>query len=709
MYGGALLSDDTGMGKTYTALAVAQRFPSLVIVAPAALRAMWINALIETACDARFVSYEQLSRGQQRQGGALAIVDEAHHARNPRTRRYAALARLTMGGATLLLTATPVHNRLAEVRAQLALFLGARAYTLGSEDLLAVIVRRRHDVLRDVVRLPRIAPPVTLRVAHATDVLRELQRLPPALPAADDGAADALLRLGLLRAWTSSDAALRATLRRRLHRAEALRHALESGRFPTRRELLAWSTIDDTVQLAFPELMASSTPAEIVGLRRTLDAHASGVRRILDAVDAGPANDSARSALLAQIAADHRGEQLVAFTQFTDTARAMYRALRPRGGVALVTSHGAIITSGRVSREEIVRRFGTARRQRDCPRFPLDVLIATDVLSEGLNLQGASVLVHLDLPWTVARLEQRLGRLRRMESAHARISVYSIGPPAKARILAGIVRVLQRKARLMVTMGSDVDVWSQAPLLSSRDPPGVPGGDLTSLAEELRAVLRTWLPSGMPTREHETAERGMAAAFTTDLDVPWSALMLAQIDGQPTLVAVAPTGATTHPAAVLRVARLASQPGLEDPFTFGDPGELASGPAGDAYRTATRWCAERQGGALTAAALDAPSSAHLRVLRRLAASVASCTRRERAAIAAGVAEVRRAVLAARGAGAEHALSEWLSAEAAMVDRGARAKIAALRELLPDSTHHRLSGNRSETLLVALLVLLRRGR
>ena len=61
-YGGALLADDVGMGKTFTALAVARGSAGIVIVAPAALRGMWQRATERAAVPARFVSFEWLSR-----------------------------------------------------------------------------------------------------------------------------------------------------------------------------------------------------------------------------------------------------------------------------------------------------------------------------------------------------------------------------------------------------------------------------------------------------------------------------------------------------------------------------------------------------------------------------------------------------------------------------------------------------------------------
>lgn len=93
--GGALLCDAVGVGKTYVALAVAARYERCVIVAPAGLRDMWTRAIAATAVRATVVSLESLGRRRERPGSVpLVIVDEAHHLRNPATRRYDAAARL---------------------------------------------------------------------------------------------------------------------------------------------------------------------------------------------------------------------------------------------------------------------------------------------------------------------------------------------------------------------------------------------------------------------------------------------------------------------------------------------------------------------------------------------------------------------------------------------------------------------------------------
>src|SRR5262249_624433 len=100
---------------------------------------------------------------------------------------------------------------------------------------------------------------------------------------------------------------------------------------------------------------------------------------------------------------------------------------------------------GRISREAAIAQFSprpglVPEAHHDIER--IDLLITTDLLSEGLNLQEASVIVHLDLPWNPARLDQRVGRALRLGSRHEPVTVYSIAPPASAE------RVLRIEARL---------------------------------------------------------------------------------------------------------------------------------------------------------------------------------------------------------------------------------------------------------------------
>ena len=83
----------------------------------------------------------------------------------------------------------------------------------------------------------------------------------------------------------------------------------------------------------------------------------------------------------------------------------------------------------------------------------IDLLITTDLLSEGLNLQRASVVVHLDLPWNPARLDQRVGRVLRFGSTHERVHVYALAPPASADRLLQLERRLRAGNRWPCRVG----------------------------------------------------------------------------------------------------------------------------------------------------------------------------------------------------------------------------------------------------------------
>src|SRR6185503_18608445 len=120
---GALLADDVGLGKTFVALAVARGWGDTVVIAPAALRDTWRDAARRASVVIRFVSVESLGRrGAPPANPALVIVDEAHHLRSPKTRRFAAATSLCRAAKVLLLSATPIQNRLADLRTILSLF-----------------------------------------------------------------------------------------------------------------------------------------------------------------------------------------------------------------------------------------------------------------------------------------------------------------------------------------------------------------------------------------------------------------------------------------------------------------------------------------------------------------------------------------------------------------------------------------------------------
>src|SRR6185437_7970565 len=206
------------------------------------------------------VSYTALGRDDAPAGPFdFIVMDEAHHARTPATRRYARLAALAARAPVLLLTATPIRNARRDLAALIALYLGAQAYTLSDAALAQYIVRRERSDVRGVA-IPQATEPRWLAVGDDSELLGHILELPPPLPPADGGSGGAL--------------------RRRLVRAAALDAALAQQHRLTRRELSDWVCGDDAVQLALPGLFAA-LPVDDHALREVLATHVAALRELL--------------------------------------------------------------------------------------------------------------------------------------------------------------------------------------------------------------------------------------------------------------------------------------------------------------------------------------------------------------------------------------------------------------------------------------------
>lgn len=483
-YRGALLADDVGFGKTFTALAVAQSYRHVHVLAPAGLQPMWRDAIARAGLpDAMVHSLHGYSRRRHTPlagaGRTLVIVDEAHYLRQRRTQRYANVAVAVVGCDLLLVSATPLHNHPGELRALMALFRGARADSMDASTLGALIVRR------DAVRAPAVEAGAVVPVVSTQEMLPRVRRhrplvvpqdratldrllaLPAPLPAHDGAMAAALIKLGLLRAWCSSDAALLHALSQRLHRGEAMRSALMAGRHPTNAELRAWVVGDDAMQLAFPELMASQEVAT-GPLLDVLERHLDAVRA-LKAHHTGTARGDLQRALhVRTIRQQFPNVPIVAFSQYTKTVHALYRALHDIAGVGLLTGAAGRIASGAVHRQDMLARFAPRASGRPPPpaHHAVTLLLATDLVAEGVNLQDAGIVVHLDLPWTSALTVQRVGRCVRLGSPHSTVHVFRLAAARPARralrLEARIARKLRMARRMVGSSSHHVAVASSA-------------------------------------------------------------------------------------------------------------------------------------------------------------------------------------------------------------------------------------------------------
>lgn len=641
---GAMLADEAGLGKTFVAVALMRDAARPLLVIPAALRAMWRDALSAAEVRATIVTYSALSRGTVPAGDFdLIVLDEAHHARTASTLRYAVLASLCARATVLLITATPVHNRRTELSALFALFLGARAYTLSDEEIVAHIVRRAREDVSVAVKVPDAAPPVWLSVRDDSPLLNALLVLPPPVPPSDGGAGGILLTWSLLRQWASSRGALAGALRRRIARGIALESALEEGRYPDRRELRAWSCADDAIQLAFPQLVAG--PAlEPHALLQLVRAHLDAVRALLARARDGANIDASRAAAIRELRARHSGEKILAFSQYADTVHAMYEQLSGIGAMAALTSRGARIASGRLSRQETLARFAPRASGVAPPPAAerIDLLLTTDLASEGLNLHDASVVVHLDLPWTPARLEQRVARSRRIGALHARTHSYALAPPASTESVLAVEQRLRAKLRTMEEVIGSTGAVLPAPVDApvNRDS----GTSSAERREQVHRRLLEWSAQGVGQSSNRVVVACVAA--------PRPAILALALDGAHATLAASldDDELTDDTVTVLRAIELASGPdaALDDRVRAGS------------VARAERWLALRAG-AEAGGALAWRGASRRLALRRIAGLASRAPHHRRALLAPLAMAARRVVSAPYALGAERVLDELASA------------------------------------------------
>jgi len=510
-HGGALLADAVGLGKSYVALAVAlARQEPFSLVVPAVLVSQW-RQLTERfgVSDVQVVTHESLSTSTNRptvrpSARPTVLVDEAHRFRNPETNRYRALARLVVGSKVLLVTATPIHNSTADLLHLLRLFLRDHALAALGVPSLRNAARREADrslahaaVARLIVARSRErvqtgygggGGPIAMVFPRATTDARRAAPIAPALldelvtgvaSLKSGGAAAPLLRLMLLRRLGSSVAAFRAALNRHDAYLELVSRAATEGRALTPREFQRCfpRAAESDIQLVLFPLMLEQPPSRASVVARDRETLARLRSLIANAGPEDPKADALNRLLSGTPA------KTIVFTDAQPTARYLMRHLGRRRGAA-VFGHAARFAAGEASRLEVLRAFAPRAQGSRQPAAALEteVLIATDLLSEGLNLQDAKRVVHYDLPWSPARLAQRVGRIDRLGSPHDAITTVTfLPPPALASALA-IEERLARKASAQHVAGADggLDWCDEAVTLASG--PGAPVGSCAAVA-----------------------------------------------------------------------------------------------------------------------------------------------------------------------------------------------------------------------------------
>ncbi|HEX9985337.1 MAG TPA: DEAD/DEAH box helicase [Thermoanaerobaculia bacterium] len=436
---GALLADDVGLGKSFIAAALAAevcgRGGEVDLVVPVALVEQWRETLQRFGVTANVLTHDALAGAPfvPLPRDRLVIADEAHAFRNPRTRRYAALARRSVGAQLLLVTATPVCNGIDDLEALVRLIarddlladagvpsidaaFAARDREQLARIVAVLVIRRQRDVLPDALRFGALERRVVRHPLPEAGRLIDTLRFPLV-------GEHAILRRFLWRRLESSEVALLESLRRQRRFYERV---LASGRAMSKRDYRRAFGHDDSdvfQQVLFWDLFAppATCDAEEIGAEvARLDALAGAIR----------ATPPVKRELLLAVLRDVREPALI-FTGSVATARELREVL----GCGL-------ITASERSREAVLRAFREGK---------LDVVVSTDLAAEGLNLQRAGVVVHYDIPWNPVKLQQRNGRAHRIgQTREAVRAVYFLPERDETRIIRTMASKDRVRRRVLV-------------------------------------------------------------------------------------------------------------------------------------------------------------------------------------------------------------------------------------------------------------------
>lgn len=597
LYNGCIIADSVGLGKTFEALAIIKyyelRNDRVLVLAPKKLRGNWTafrensttNMLAEDRFNYDVLNHTDLSRDKGKSGDInletinwgnydLLVIDESHNFRNnnavknKETRYQRLMNRIIKSGVktkVLLLSATPVNNRLADLKNQIMFItedndqaFKENAGINSIENTLRIaqqrfsewaklpddqrttkallpmldynffnllntvtIARSRRHIqtyydTKDIGDFPERNKPISIKsdidrkgefpsLGKVNGMIASLNlaiyspmvyifpnRLKYYEELYDQEVKEGkgsfkqidreknivnLMRVNILKRLESSINSFSLTLERILNQINNMLNVLDSGQ----EYDFDGSDIDeddlDDIEIG-GKIKVKVKDLDSIRLRQDLNEDKDILEYLLqysERIDVS--RDAKLQALKDQISnkinhpINGDNKKIIIFTSFSDTANYLYTHLHEW----LYSTHGlysAIVTGGSNTKtnlksvsnsfEPILAHFSPISNHLDTDTEQIDILIATDCISEGQNLQDCDYLINYDIHWNPVRIIQRFGRIDRIGSKNKVIQLVNFWPNME---LDEYINLENRVKNRMVML--DLSATGEDDLLSS--------------------------------------------------------------------------------------------------------------------------------------------------------------------------------------------------------------------------------------------------
>ncbi len=455
---------------------------------------------------------------------ALIVVDESHNFRNPLSNRWENLFTLTNDHIAregnrpyvLFLTATPINNTIWDLYWQIMLLVlsDQKAFikegipdlmkffkdidkagdpTLLNDLMNEISIRRTRDYIKrnypdaeingEKIKFPKrvleninyqldkayqglyreISETISEKLTMAYYRILEYKKTEKLSPAKEMAlgrmvALEGIFRTILLKRLESSVEAFRKSIENHMFFLEKLKDYLNQGKLLTKRTFDRYvlncdEEVDEKFLYELEDIKIADFRME--ELLRDIEKDIAIFNEMKDKISLIDVHADSKLKALKEILLKLCGNgKVVVFTYYADTLDYIYKYL----------SEDEQFSNFKI--EKISGRINSAEKRlsivNDFMNGNIDILISTDVLSEGMNLQKAKYLINYDLHWNPTRMIQRAGRIDRIGSPFDEIYVYNFFPEEELEDLLKLVEALQRKIRdIDSSIGLDATVLGE--------------------------------------------------------------------------------------------------------------------------------------------------------------------------------------------------------------------------------------------------------